>query len=104
MSEAAKQRAAERRKVRRKTPLAVADLEKLRSSVSRLSKLVESQHARLVQMSLEVAALRTVCVISPKSLLELVRECTHRLSAAELQALGWSAEAAAIQGNTRQTQ
>lgn len=90
MTAEAKARAAKRRKVRRKTPLAVADLDKLRAAVSALAGLVQRQNDQIARISIEVASLRTVCVISPQSLPELAREISHRLSDHELRSLGWS--------------
>lgn len=95
MSEEAKARAAKRRKERRAKPLAVADLDKLRSAVNQLSAVVHAQEQRLVLVHLELQTLRTACVITPLSLPALLRECLHRVSPKELESLGWTATAAA---------
>lgn len=95
MSDAAKKKAAQRRKERRAKPLVAADLEKLRATINSLVSLVKSHEQRLALMHLELQTLRTASVISPKTLPDLIRDCTHRVSHEELQALGWSADSAA---------
>lgn len=79
---------AARRKETRETPLVLADIDKLRSSISKLSDHISRIDHRVGRLHLDVATLSGHCLIDPQTAGALVKELLDRLSVGELEKLG----------------